>query len=52
MKSETQKELLEVSKKALMIISVDGRHSDFVFKLRDLIRKCESEDKDERESNS
>lgn len=43
MEEETQKKLLEASKKALTIISVSGKDQEFVFELRDLIRKAESE---------
>lgn len=43
MTEETQKQLIEASKKALKIISVMGKESDFVFELRDIIRKAESE---------
>ena len=41
MTEELQKDLLEAAKKALTIISIDGKNTDFVFYLRDLIRKCE-----------
>lgn len=41
MTEELQKELLEAAKKALTIISVEGKNIDFVFYLRDLIKKCE-----------
>jgi len=41
MAEEDIKELLEAAKKALKIISVEGKNIDFVFYLRDLIRKCE-----------
>lgn len=46
MTEQTQKELLELSKKALQIISMLGNknNTDFVFSLRDTIRKAESED--------
>lgn len=47
MTEETQKELLAAAKKALAIISVNRLDVDFVFEFRDLIRKCESEDKNE-----
>ena len=43
MEEETLKKLLEASKKALTIISVAGKDQEFVFELRDLIRKAESE---------
>jgi len=43
MEEETMKELLEALKKALTIISVAGNDHDFVFELRDLIRKTDSE---------
>ena len=43
MEEETLKKLLEASKKALTIISVSGKDQEFVFELRDLIRKAESE---------
>jgi hypothetical protein len=43
MTEETLKKLLETSKKALKIISVAGKDHEFVFELRDLIRKAESE---------
>jgi hypothetical protein len=41
---ETQKELIAAAKKALAIISVEGKNQDFVFELRDLIRKYEAKD--------
>ena len=43
MTEETQKELLAASKRALTLISVSGVEPDFVFVLRDIIRKAESE---------
>lgn len=43
MKKETEKDLIEAAKKAMKIISVAGKNEDFVFELRDLIRKAESE---------
>lgn len=43
MTEQTQKELIAAAKKALTIISVAGKDPDFVFELRDLIRKCEAE---------
>jgi hypothetical protein len=43
MTEETQKELLALSKRALTLISVSGVEPDFVFVLRDIIRKAESE---------
>lgn len=43
MEEETQKKLIQASKKALTIISVAGKDQEFVFELRDLIRKAESE---------
>ena len=48
MTEQTQKELLTAAKKALTIISVARKRKerDFVFELRDLIRKAESENKD------
>lgn len=48
MKEETQKELIAAAKKALTIISMAGKDTDFVFEFRDLIRKAESEIKDVR----
>jgi hypothetical protein len=47
MNEETQKELLAASKKALAMISIAGLDTNFVFEFRDLIRKCESEEKNE-----
>lgn len=47
MTKETQKELLAAAKKALAMISIAGLDVSFVFEFRDLIRKCESEDKNE-----
>jgi hypothetical protein len=53
MTKETQKELLAAAKKALAMISISKMmidykgaklDVDFVFELRDLIRKCESEE--------
>jgi len=41
--TETQKELLAAAKKALTIIAVAGKDEDFVFELRDIIRKVENE---------
>jgi len=41
MEEETMKELIEALKKAMTIISVAGNDHDFVFELRDLIRKTE-----------
>jgi hypothetical protein len=46
MTEETQKELIALAKKALSIISMAGKDTDFVFDFRDLIRKAESEMKD------
>jgi hypothetical protein len=43
MTEETLKKLLELSKKAMTIISIAGQNHDLVFELRDLIRKAESE---------
>lgn len=43
MTEETQKQLILAAKEALKIISVAGKNSDFVFELRDIIRKAESE---------
>jgi hypothetical protein len=43
MEEETLKKLIEASKKALTIISVAGKDNEFVFELRDLIRKADSE---------
>ena len=40
---DSQDELLEASKKALKIISVAGLDTDFVFHLRNIIRKIEAE---------
>lgn len=40
---DSQEELLEASKKALKIIAVAGLNKDFVFHLRDIIRKIEAE---------
>lgn len=40
---DSQEELFEASKKALKIISVAGLDNDFVFHLRDIIRKIEAE---------
>lgn len=45
MEKETQKELLAAAKKALAMISFARLDSNFVFEFRDLIRKCESEEK-------
>lgn len=42
MTQETQNQLIEAAKKALKIISVAGKESDFVFELRDIIRKAEN----------
>jgi hypothetical protein len=39
----SQEELLAASKKALKLISVAGLDKDFVFHLRDIIRKIEAE---------
>lgn len=47
MTKETQKELLATAKKALAMISIAGLDTNFVFEFRDLIRKCESEEKNE-----
>lgn len=44
MTEEDQKKLLVAAKKALKIISVARLDIDFVFELRDLIRKCEEKD--------
>jgi len=41
--TEGQKELLAAAKKALAIIAVAGKETDFVFELRDIIRKVENE---------
>jgi hypothetical protein len=41
--TEAQKELLETAKRALKIIAVEGKETDFVFELRDIIRKVENE---------
>jgi hypothetical protein len=50
MTEEDQKKLLELAKKALTIISVvrNKKNRDFVFELRDLIRKIEAENNDRR----
>lgn len=47
MTKETQKELLAAAKKAMAMISIARLDVNFVFELRDLIRKCESEDKND-----
>jgi hypothetical protein len=49
MTEQTQKELLELSKKALTTISMlqKREYSDLVFQLRDVIRKAEQENKNE-----
>ncbi len=41
--TEAQDELLAAAKKALTIIAVAGKETDFVFELRDIIRKVENE---------
>ena len=41
--TEGQQELLAAAKKALAIIAVAGKETDFVFELRDIIRKVENE---------
>jgi hypothetical protein len=43
MNEETQNQLIIAAKKALKIISVAGSDSEFVFELRDIIRKAEAE---------
>lgn len=43
MTEQTQSELLAVAKEAMKLISVHGIDSDFVFKIRDIIRKVEQE---------
>lgn len=42
MDADTKRQLIEAAKKALTIISVAGNNTDFVFELRDLIRKAEA----------
>lgn len=42
MDDATQKELLVAAKKALKIIAAAGQNEDFVFELRDLLRKAEN----------
>lgn len=43
MSYETQMELLRVSKKALVLLSINSKDRDFVFEIRDVIRKAERE---------
>jgi hypothetical protein len=45
MEKETGRKLLELSKKALVLISIREGGTDLVFELRDVIRKAESEEK-------
>lgn len=40
---DSQEQLLDAAKKAMKIISVAGLDTNFVFHLRDLIRKIEAE---------
>lgn len=40
---ELQEQLLDAAKKAMKIIAVAGIDRDFVFHIRDIIRKIESE---------
>lgn len=47
--TEAQTELLAAAKKALTIISVAGKETDFVFELRDIIRKVENEHRTDEE---
>jgi len=49
MSEENLKELLVLAKKAMTIISVEGRNKEFVYDLRDLIRKIEAERADVRD---
>lgn len=46
MSEETQMELLKVSKKALVLLSLESKDRDFVFTIRDIIRKAEKEMKE------
>lgn len=45
MEKETANRLLELSKKALTLVSIREGGTDLVFELRDVIRKAESEEK-------
>lgn len=40
---ELQEQLLDAAKKAMKIIAVAGLDNDFVFHIRDIIRKVEKE---------
>lgn len=51
MNEETLKELIDLSKKAMKIVSMAGKNRDLVFDLRDVIRKAESEIKSRDESD-
>lgn len=43
MNEETQRLMLEYAKKALAMLSMQHGGTDFIFEMRDLIRKAESE---------
>lgn len=43
MTEETQKKMIELSKKALVLLSVREGGTELVFQLRDIIRKAEEE---------
>lgn len=45
MEKETARRLLELSKKALAQVSIREGGTDLVFELRDVIRKAETEEK-------
>jgi hypothetical protein len=43
MSNDSQKQLIKLAKKALSIISINGKNEDFVYELRDFIRQVEKE---------
>ena len=43
MKDDTQKDLLRLAKRAMVLVSSNLNEPDLVFELRDIIRKAESE---------
>lgn len=51
MTEETVTELLRLSKKAMVFLSVNCKDRDFVFQMRDIIRKADSEMKGENDEH-
>lgn len=47
MSENSQKKLIQLAKKALSIISINGKNEDFVYELRDFIRQVEKEENHE-----